>query len=523
MISTKTYFETCAILFIITTQSFAVKKTIAIGFLSFCLFISLKVHSQTINSSATVLSGFSSNAGVASITQSVDITSNGLTEDITVTVPANFEISIDGGGTFVTNTTKTVTDINTTVTIQVRVAASSIRGMRSETLAFSSTGVTTNITLKSVVIPANTRTLVSQLPKDANGVGITSQSFTDLGGVVASADDFVVPAGETWQIQEISTVGTKSADPIDQIIVRIWSSNGATGLPDGVFHEETLTAVNGQNDPNLTLSLSAPVSISQGTYWVSVIPILDFNGNKGRWFWERTTNGTGEEFHLKDQNNIFGAGFTNWTPGTTVAGGDTQLTFNIAGTKTTSDVTAPTVTGINRKTPAGSPTNADVVTFEVVFNEAVTAIDGNDFEVTGSTGATINVTGLGTTYDVAVSGGNMASFDGTITLGFSGSQNITDIAGNALTNTTPTGTNINTYVLDNTAPTAVSFTRKTPSTQITSANMVTFLATFSEDVQNVGMNDFAVTGPTGTRITVTQLTASTYDVQVSGGDLGIRK
>ncbi|OJJ18884.1 hypothetical protein BKI52_25280 [marine bacterium AO1-C] len=492
------------------------KKIIVIGLLNLCLLISLKVHSQTIVPSATVLNGFSANEGSVSTTQSVDITSTGLTENITVTVPANFEISVDGGATFVTNTTTTVTNINTTVAIQVRVAAASVRGMRVERLALASTGVTTNIRLKSVVVPAYTSTLVSQLPKDANVAGITSQNFTDLGGIVFTADDFTVPAGENWKIWEIGTVGSKGADPINQILVRIWSSNGVTGLPDGVFYEETLTAVNGQNDPNLTLSLSAPLAIPAGTYWLSVTPILDFDGGSGRWFWERTTNGTGTEFHLWDQNNIFGSGFTNWTPGSNVASGDKQLTFNLAGTN---DAIAPTVTSINRKTPTGSPTNADVVTFEVVFNEAVTAIDDADFEVTGPTGAAINVTGSGTTYEVAVSGGDIAGLNGTVTLSFNGSQNITDIAGNALANTTPTGTNVNTYGLDNTAPTVVSFTRKTPANQVTSADAITFLATFGEDVTGVGLSDFEAVGPTGATITVTQLTASTYDVVVSGGDL----
>ena len=36
------------------------------------------------------------------------------------------------------------------------------------------------------------------------------------------------------------------------------------------------------------------------------------------------------------------------------------------------------------------------------------------------------------TYDVTVSGGDLASFNGTVGLDVSGAQNITDLAGNAL-------------------------------------------------------------------------------------------
>ncbi len=56
-----------------------------------------------------------------------------------------------------------------------------------------------------------------------------------------------------------------------------------------------------------------------------------------------------------------------------------------------------------------------------------------------------------------------------------------------------------------------SFTRKTPPTN---PDTLVFLATFSEGVTGVEMNDFAVNGTTAT-ISVSQLTASTYDVTVS--------
>src|SRR5947208_8814076 len=36
------------------------------------------------------------------------------------------------------------------------------------------------------------------------------------------------------------------------------------------------------------------------------------------------------------------------------------------------------------------------------------------------------------TYDVTISGGNLASLNGTVTLGFAGGRNIIDTAGNAL-------------------------------------------------------------------------------------------
>ena len=123
------------------------------------------------------------------------------------------------------------------------------------------------------------------------------------------------------------------------------------------------------------------------------------------------------------------------------------------------DTTAPAVASIERLTPAASPTNADTLTWRVTFSEDVANVDATDFTVTGTT-ATLAVTEAtaSTVHDVTASGGNLASLDGTVTLGFAAGQNITDTADtpNALTDTAPTGADERSYDLDNTAPALVS-------------------------------------------------------------------
>jgi hypothetical protein len=116
------------------------------------------------------------------------------------------------------------------------------------------------------------------------------------------------------------------------------------------------------------------------------------------------------------------------------------------------DGNAPRITSIVRQTPATSPTNADALTFRITFDENVQGVGAADFTITGASGVGIGVVGSNTTYDITFSGGDLASVNSTITLGFAGGQNITDISGNALTNLTPTGTNNNTFVLDNNGP-----------------------------------------------------------------------
>ncbi len=182
------------------------------------------------------------------------------------------------------------------------------------------------------------------------------------------------------------------------------------------------------------------------------------------------------------------------------------------------DNTAPTTTSFTRKTPNDATTNADTLTFLATFNEDVTGVDNNDFAVTGLTGSTLVVTQVtALTYDVTISGGDLASFNGEVGLNFVASPTITDIAGNALPNTEPVIDE--TYTLENIAPVLSSFTRKIPNDATTTSDILTFLATFSEDVNNVDAADFIVTGSTATITAVTQLTPITYDITVTGGDL----
>lgn len=180
----------------------------------------------------------------------------------------------------------------------------------------------------------------------------------------------------------------------------------------------------------------------------------------------------------------------------------------------------PSVVSIDRQTPATSPTNSNALIWRIIFSENVSSVGIADFTVTGPTGAAIGITGSGTTYDVTVSGGDLAALNGTVSLSVAaGATIISDPGGQALVDGVPTGTNVNTYLVDNLAPSILSFNRSVPASEFTDSDSITWLVSFNEDVSGVDLNDFAVTGPTGASIAVTQLTASTYNVQVSGGNL----
>ncbi|MBI3861871.1 MAG: hypothetical protein HY290_08235 [Planctomycetia bacterium] len=113
----------------------------------------------------------------------------------------------------------------------------------------------------------------------------------------------------------------------------------------------------------------------------------------------------------------------------------------------------PTVVSINRVSPTVGVTSADTVTFAVTFDMPVANVSVDDFTVNAGTVSAVSMVNA-SSYNVTVNG--LGSFTGTLTLGFAGGQNITDTAGLALTVTTPTGVNINTYIIDHSPPASVS-------------------------------------------------------------------
>ena len=131
------------------------------------------------------------------------------------------------------------------------------------------------------------------------------------------------------------------------------------------------------------------------------------------------------------------------------------------------DTTPPGVTSFTLKTPAASPTNADTLVFLATFGEAMTGVDAADFAVNSSPATSATVTGVTpvtpSTYDVTISGGDLAGYNGTINLNLSGTPTITDLAGNALPAGEPPTDE--TYTVENTVPGVTSFTLKTPAVQ----------------------------------------------------------
>jgi VCBS repeat-containing protein len=117
----------------------------------------------------------------------------------------------------------------------------------------------------------------------------------------------------------------------------------------------------------------------------------------------------------------------------------------------------PEVSSVERRTShVDGATNANTLTWRVTFSEAVSGVGAGDFQLSGVTGATLQVVEVagsnGTQYDVTASGEALVSHDGLVTLSFATDYTVQDLVGNAQASTAVAGTNDAAYALDNTAP-----------------------------------------------------------------------
>jgi hypothetical protein len=184
------------------------------------------------------------------------------------------------------------------------------------------------------------------------------------------------------------------------------------------------------------------------------------------------------------------------------------------------DTTAPTATNFNRFNPATTPTNADTLIWQTIFSENVSGVDGADFTVPALTGETILTSGSADTYNVTVSGGDLANFNGSVDLDFAASPSIADLAGNPLTNTT-VGFDQH-YVMDNIAPTVTNVTSSTANGNYTTGATISIQVTFSENVDVSGTLQLTLeTGTTDRTINYASgsgTTTLTFNYTVQAGD-----
>jgi len=296
--------------------------------------------------------------------------------------------------------------------------------------------------------------------------------------------DITPPSVASINLASYNTAGGATVDWL------VTFSEGVTGVDAGDFSLTPSAGVTGTSIASVTGS---------GALWTVTVNTGSGSGTLG--------------LNLVDNDTVIDF-YSNKLGGTGLGNG------NFTGQVYTIDKVNPLVVSIKRT--GSNPTNAATVSWQVIFNEAVTGVDVGDFALisTGTiSGAAMAVTGAGTTYTVTASG-----YSGTGTLGLNVVDNdtIVDIAFNKLAGTGLTGLANGSrtgevYTIDRNAPTVVSINRDlaNPSTE----NAVTWTVTFSEDVTGVDAADFALvtSGLSGAAITDVSGSGSSWVVTVDPG------
>ena len=420
-----------------------------------------------------------------------------------VTVDVAADVATDAVG----NGNTAATQVSSTYTMPVptiTIAAGTTPVTEGASAAFTLTrsgGPPGNPELTVNVSVTETQDMVAAADKGAKTVIFQANSATAMLGVATVADsvdetDSVVTATVTAN-PATYTVGTSSSATVT---VTDDDTRGVT------VSAETL-AVNEDSSGTYTVKLdseptaSVTVTPSSGNSDVTVSSALTFTTMNWSTAQTVTVTAAHDSDAVDDSATISHA----------VSGGDYGAVTAASVTVTvdddeTADTTAPQVASIARQTPASSPTNADSLTWRVTFSEAVSNVDTADFAVSGTTAtpSVSAVSGVTGAYDVTASGGDLAGVTATVTLSIATGHNIQDAASNALTNTTPTGANDNSYVVDNTAPT-VTIT----GVPGTSSAAFTATFTFTEAVTGFVVDEITLGNATASSFMVTSTTVYT--------------
>lgn len=116
----------------------------------------------------------------------------------------------------------------------------------------------------------------------------TSGSYTSFNS--AAADDFVVPSGQTWHIDEVDVTGMyfNGSGPAKSEVVTFYTNNGRN--KPGRVHRGPFTLNCIDNAGSFLCTLPKGVKLASGRWWVSVVANCSFTGGCGEWGWDTNSD-----------------------------------------------------------------------------------------------------------------------------------------------------------------------------------------------------------------------------------------
>jgi hypothetical protein len=149
------------------------------------------------------------------------------------------------------------------------------------------------------------------------GNAVSSQNFEPAFDAfdAEAADDFTVPGGHVWKVNQVVVTGVYFSGPATAENVRFYTNQGS--LPNELKHEY-VGVVGTDSGGSFVITLPTAATLPGGspgsagkTYWVSVQANMDLTA--GQWFWSTSTNSPGNDAAWRNPGDGFGTGCTTFT------------------------------------------------------------------------------------------------------------------------------------------------------------------------------------------------------------------
>jgi len=175
-------------------------------------------------------------------------------------------------------------------------------------------------------------------------VSLKAQDLPDGANLVNTADDFVVPDGEQWNITFVFSTGFPSAGSVDANAFEVFFYEDAGGLPGSLITSQQVPLGGSVTMTEQQITLPTPVSLEPGTYWVSVAGVYDpfVDLATTRWNWATGDVAIGNDAALQDTGAFFGSAIP-WTDLPTLGVTDVSTAFALRGTSVAAAQQIPTL------------------------------------------------------------------------------------------------------------------------------------------------------------------------------------
>jgi subtilisin-like proprotein convertase family protein len=221
--------------------------------------------------------------------------------------------------------------------------------------------------------PHAPRVILYDQTDNDSGLATSSQNFEAAFDAYdnQAADDFVVPGGESWNVQTVNAIGQYFNGTGPVVSVNVWFYADAGGLPGAQVYE-ALGVVPVDTAGSFVINLPAPAVLPAGTYWISVQANMDF-GVGGQWGWDDRVVTSNSPAAWQNPGGGFGTPCTSWgARGATcgIDGVNPDQVFSLEGTSGPTQYCSSPALAIPDNNPTG-------VTTDMVVPDSGTMTDLN--------------------------------------------------------------------------------------------------------------------------------------------------